>query len=310
MVWIWQVQAALTGSRRIGEKKSQKKRKSWWKTFCSFSHMTGLKSGGLSSDFCFPVSSSMVQKLLLISSDKFSQLLLNPKCPPFTPPSVWEGAETGRKKKLIIPLQFNSWCHSSAAVQTDRLLCSSTRMETRSAAKAKCKMLHSGAISEAIWPKRGSVEWVVFQYADWPAPTPVSMSGSTTMQQMVSSLEKKAEIIKKVKLWERKHWCLTYPRSVRISQWYLTPGLNAVGAHLMLRLTNWKSPIHIKLSLQATYIPPSTPFISLLMTISEINQLKLTSTMTFSEFPSGNLLKEHSHSYPEHFLRRRYFGDF
>lgn len=123
-------------------------------------------------------------------------------------------------------------------------------------------------------------------------------------------LRKKAEKIKKVKLWERKHWCLTYPRSVRISQWYLTPGLNAVGAHLMLRLTNWKSPIHIKLSLQATYIPPSTPFISLLMTISEINQLKLTSTMTFSEFPSGNLLKEHSHSYPEHFLRRRYFGDF
>lgn len=40
-----------------------------------------------------------------------------------------------------------------------------------------------------------------------------------------------------------------------------TPALNAAGAHLMLRLTNWKSPIHIKLSLQATYIPPSTPFI-------------------------------------------------
>jgi len=41
---------------------------------------------GLFSDSCFPVSGSMVEKPPLISSDKFSQLLLNPQCPPPPPP--------------------------------------------------------------------------------------------------------------------------------------------------------------------------------------------------------------------------------
>lgn len=42
---------------------------------------------GFFSDSCFPVSGPMVQKPPLISTDKFSQLLLNPKC---FPPPPWE----------------------------------------------------------------------------------------------------------------------------------------------------------------------------------------------------------------------------
>lgn len=161
-----------------------------------------------------------------------------------------EGAETGRKNPLIIPLQFNSWCHSSAAVQTDQLVCSSTRVQTKRAAKATCKMLRSGEINDALWPKRGSVEWVVFQYADWPAPTPVSMSGSTNMQQMASSLEKEKKTHRrnhqKSKTVGEKALVLDISQKCEDqSELCRTPGLNAAGAHLMLRLTNWKSPIHI-----------------------------------------------------------------
>lgn len=166
--------------------------------------MAGLKVWGLSSCSCFPVSGSTVQEPLLIFSDKFSALLLNPQRPP---PPLWE-KEAEAFKETGDP---TAWF----------MLCFDHFIYNSSVAAECIPNVKSYAKGQKQAESLAKICGDAFRCSAWSAPIPVSMPGCTNRQQMAwSSGKERGRNNQKVRKRERKHSRLTCPRGARLSQSY------------------------------------------------------------------------------------------